>query len=168
MALNDPLTTKRLMMQSPVAEDAFFIRDLISDPDVRHFLGGPVLDEHLDSWISRNLVCRHEAAIWVVKIKDTRSPIGLISITNHQDCADKELSFQFEVAAWGIGYATEATLCVLDHAINSCGVSHLIAETQFANKSSCRLLERIGMKERCRVERFGAEQIIYSSFESCK
>lgn len=161
MILNASLTTKRLMMQRPVLEDAHFIRALISDPDVRRFLGGPASNTQISNYLG----CNPAIAFWVVNLKSTKSPIGLVSITDHRDGDDKELSFQFLRSAWGMGYATEATSCILDHAISACGISQLIAETQSANTSSRRLLTRLGMNEKYRVQRFGAEQIIYSTIE---
>lgn len=42
------------------------------------------------------------------------------------------------------------------------GLTKIVAETQSANKASCRLLKRIGMDLEETVERFGAEQSIFS------
>jgi len=36
-----------------------------------------------------------------------------------------------------------------------------VAETQSANKASCKLLEKLGMNLKQIVQRFGAEQSIY-------
>lgn len=40
-------------------------------------------------------------------------------------------------------------------------LTSVIAETQLKNKPSCQLLERLGMKEEERLERFGEMQVIY-------
>jgi [ribosomal protein S5]-alanine N-acetyltransferase len=78
------------------------------------------------------------------------------------------LSYEFHPDAWGHGYATEATRRALDFALNDLAFERLIAETQTANSASCRLLERLGMKEERRIQRFGAEQAIYASEVSRK
>jgi len=52
---------------------------------------------------------------------------------------------------------------VLDFALNDLAFERLIAETQSANSASCNLLEKLGMTEVRRVERFGAQQSIYAS-----
>ena len=98
-----------------------------------------------------------------MKTKDALRPVGLVFISKHRDGEDSELSYQFSPDAWGMGYAIEATRRVLDFAMNDLSLGRLIAETQSANKASCRLLERLGMTEQRRVQRFGAEQIIYAS-----
>lgn len=53
-------------------------------------------------------------------------------------------------------------MAVVDYALDDLGLHRIIAETQSANTASCRLLERIGMHRVKTLQRFGAEQIIYS------
>ena len=163
MKSNGLLTTERLQMRPPVLGDTPFIRALICDPKVRRFLGGPVPAAHLDAAVSSHLEETPNAALWIVEIRETLSPIGLISIADHHDGVEKKISFQFVQASWGMGFATEATIHILDHVTCTVEISGLIAETQVANHASRRLLTRLGMEERCRVQRFGAEQIIYAS-----
>lgn len=40
-------------------------------------------------------------------------------------------------------------------------ISSIVAETQTANRASCRLLEKLGMKKVQVLERFGREQAVY-------
>ena len=163
MELNAPLTTDRLILRSPALTDAPFIRSLLTDRDVRRFLGGPVPDQHLKSIVSEILTHNPETAYWLVMIKTDQSPIGLVSIMDHHDGAERELSYQFKPAAWGMGFSFEAASCVLHHAINNCGIVRLISETQSANTASRRLLARLGMEETAQVYRFGAAQVIYAT-----
>ncbi|WP_264298240.1 GNAT family N-acetyltransferase [Bacillus sp. B1-b2] len=88
--------------------------------------------------------------------------MGLVSLDPHHDEVYPELSYQFLPKWWGKGYATEVVQFLTFFALNELKLSNLIAETQTANKSSCRLLERIGMKFERSITRFGAEQAIYS------
>ncbi|WP_369076619.1 GNAT family N-acetyltransferase, partial [Rhizobium sp.] len=83
----------------------------------------------------------------MVETKLPLHPIGIVSISVHKDGEDSELSYEFHPDAWGHGYATEATRRALDFALNDLAFERLIAETQTANSASCRLLERLGMKE---------------------
>nr|WP_226793392.1 GNAT family N-acetyltransferase [Bacillus sp. B1-b2] len=99
---------------------------------------------------------------WVVRKKLTNNFMGLVSLDPHHDEVYPELSYQFLPKWWGKGYATEVVQFLTFFALNELKLSNLIAETQTANKSSCRLLERIGMKFERSITRFGAEQAIYS------
>ncbi|WP_087919643.1 GNAT family N-acetyltransferase [Paenibacillus donghaensis] len=50
---------------------------------------------------------------------------------------------------------------MLIYVFNDLNLTKVIAETQMANHSSCRLLEKVGMKLEQTVIRYGAEQAIY-------
>jgi [ribosomal protein S5]-alanine N-acetyltransferase len=163
MTVNKRLETERLHLRGLSSTDRRFIHALISDEDVRRFLGGPVPAERRDGVVSGYFITDVREAVWLAETKETSLPVGLVFISNHKDGMDSELSYQFTRDVWGMGYAIEATRRVLDYALNDLGLVRLIAETQSANKPSCRLLDRLGMTELGRVMRFGAEQIIYAS-----
>lgn len=165
------LETERLILRNPIPTDGPFLSELMGHEEVRRFLGGPVPLDRRGAVISS--YCNAEApdersAVWLVEIRALHRPIGLISITKHKDGEDSELSYEFHPDIWGQGYAIEATRCALDFALNDLAFERLIAETQSANSASCNLLEKLGMTEVRRVERFGAEQSIYASQVSCK
>ncbi|MNN68748.1 hypothetical protein D3C81_1844810 [compost metagenome] len=50
----------------------------------------------------------------------------------------------------------------MDYAFKELKLSKLVAETQKANKASCRLLTKLGMSIEESIYRFGAEQYIFS------
>ena len=156
------LVTERLHLRDLVASDRAFVKALLTDDDVRRFLGGPIPAARLESAVSAYFVSRNEAMAWLVESKDTRQLLGLISISDHVDGRNFELSYQFRTESWGSGFATEAAKRILQYAQEDLQLDRLIAETQAANTASRRLLERIGMKEARRLYRFGAEQVIYA------
>lgn len=95
-------------------------------------------------------------------LKGSDQSIGLVFLSYHHDGSGHELSYQCDAEHWGKGYAFEAAKRVVRHVVDDPGMAQIIAETQSANGASCRLLERLGMREQRRVMRFGAEQIIYT------
>ncbi len=155
------LTTERLKLRPPVDPDRPFIMALISNEEVRRFLGGASSLEQRKAAVSHYLAPDVGEIAWIVETVDASQQIGLISISRHQDGEGAELSYQFHPDIWGLGYAIEATVAVREYAINHLGRQNLVAETREANHASRRLLERLGMRELRRLERFGAEQIIY-------
>lgn len=157
------LVTQRLRLRDVIRSDRGFVRELITDDNVRRFLGGPIPVARLEAAINAYFLAQDGQMIWLVETKDTRQPLGLVSISDHTDGRDSELSYQFCVGSWGSGFATEAARRVLEYGLEDMQLDRLIAETQAANTASCRLLEKIGMKEVRRLCRFCAEQIIYTS-----
>ena len=89
--------------------------------------------------------------------------MGIITLAPHHDGEDTEVSYLLLPEWWGQGYATEAVQAILDHGLANLGLSRIIAETQTANAVSVRLLKRVGMTFERNVERFGAEQSIYTT-----
>lgn len=157
------LVTQRLRLRDLVGSDRDFVWELITDDKVRRFLGGPVPVARLETAINAYFAVENGQMVWLVETRDTRQTLGLVSISNHIDGEDFELSYQFRVGSWGSGFSTEAARRVLDYGLEDLRLDRLIAETQTANTASRRLLEKIGMKEVRRLHRFGAEQIIYAS-----
>lgn len=99
---------------------------------------------------------------WVVREKRTDDFIGLLSLGPHHDGVDLEVSYQLLPNWWGRGYATEVVQVIINYALNELNLPKVLAETQTANISSCKLLEKLGMELERKVNRFGAEQSIYS------
>lgn len=147
------------MLRALVGDDETFIFALISDENVRKFLGGVVPPNQRRDAVSKYLAFETEGTMWVVE--NGSRQIGLISIAQHRDGEGSELSYQFHPDFWGLGYASEAALAVRDYFLNLRSPQILVAETQAANAASRRLLEVLGMRELRRVERFGAEQVLY-------
>ncbi|MGL5012524.1 MAG: GNAT family N-acetyltransferase [Paracoccaceae bacterium] len=163
MRAHQTLATERLCLRGLCAGDRAFVCRLIADPLVRQFLGGAVADERRADVFNSYCETGEGEAVWLVEIRGSGLPIGMIFLSHHKDGVDMELSYQFDRDFWGQGYASEALRRVLRHAADDLGLRQVIAETQSANVASCRLLERLGMVEQRRVRRFGAEQIIYVS-----
>jgi len=102
-----------------------------------------------------------EARIWSVRSQTDGAFLGLISLDDHVDGKDTEVSFQFLPEAQGQGLASEALTLALAKA-DGLGLSRLIAETQTQNLASCRLLERHGFVRERELVRFDALQAVYA------
>ena len=155
------LSTDRLRLHPPTMEDRALGEALHRDPTVRQYLGGPTPEQHLPEVLASYLTFGPRRAAWVVHLAEGGEALGLVTISEHKDGEDVELSYLFVPSAWGRGYATEAARAVLDHAAAAMALRRIIAETQEANAPSRRLLERLGMTRRATLIRFGALQVIY-------
>ena len=162
MTADGALLTERLRLRPLGDGDAKFVTWLLRDNTVRRYLGGAVDPNRLGAALDRYLDLSESDRMWLVEARASWAPLGLVSLTAHEDGEDTELSYQLDPSAWGQGYATEAVRRALEVAHHELGLARVIAETQAANLSSRRLLGRLGMIEwRC-VERFGCEQVIYA------
>jgi [ribosomal protein S5]-alanine N-acetyltransferase len=138
------------------------VRKLFVNQDVRKFLGGIRNEESIQVVLDDMLNPSDTSFYWVVREKQSDNFIGLCSLDPHHEGSYLELSYQLLPNWWGKGYATEVVTLIIQYALNELNLTKVVAETQTANKSSCRLLERVGMELERNIIRFGAEQAIYS------
>lgn len=149
------LQTQRLNLKPLRPEDFEFFCALKINPQTRAHLGGPVLLCRCKYQFQTAL---HQPMQWAVHTE--QCPIGLVSITPHHNPKDMELSYEFLPTSWGQGFAQEALGAAAAHWFAHTQ-NRLVAETQAANAASRRLLEKLGFIERERLQRFGAEQIVF-------
>jgi len=156
------LETKRCTLTKLQASDYDNVRRLYVNEEVRKYLGGAWTEEEAITGSFRRMLASQEgASFWIIREKQTNAFIGLISLDMHHDGVSTEVSYELLPEWWGSGYAAETVTAVIDYAFRELGLPEVIAETQAANKASCRLLERIGMSFRDTVQRFGEQQAIY-------
>lgn len=144
------------MLSSPEPRDAPAMVRLFTDPEVRRYLGGPLSQEAAESR-AKGLIEDGEVRV----IREDGEAIGLIWLSPHHGGSDIELSFVLLPEWQGKGVAFRACTEALRFAFREGGLERVVSETQAANQRSIALLERLGMTEEQRLERFGAEQVIY-------
>lgn len=157
------LRTERLALHSIRIRDFWFFCGLIGNKRVRLYLGGPIARSQRLRRFGRYLTAPNHVGVWVVYWANRNQPVGLVELGPHKDGNDYEMSYQFDPTFWGRGFAKESIQAVISHAIDEAGLGRIIAETQSVNSASCRLLRKLGMVEVERVDRFGAEQIIFAT-----
>lgn len=156
------LETSRCILVTLQQSDYEDVKKIYTNHEVRRYLGGKIPEERTpDKFVDAVKHSYTDSLSWVVRLKDTYEFIGLVSLDKHID-GEKEVSYEFIPDWWGQGYAYEVIREVLVFAFNNLNLSKIIAETQKANDRSCRLLEKLGMHLEKTVERYGAEQAIYS------
>ena len=154
------LETARCVLTPPVAGDLKSVQTLYGNEKVRAFLGGVRSSEEVERAFTKMLSAPGHR--WAIRRREDHAFVGMVSLDPHHDGEATEISFQLLPEFWGSGFAAETVGEVIRHAFDEVGLGQLFAETQAANTASRRLLVRLGMKEWKRVERFGAEQVIYT------
>jgi ribosomal-protein-alanine N-acetyltransferase len=145
------LETARLVLRTGEPRDAEAWHALLSNPDVRRFLppSPPPAPELFDQVLEGRLELERERgfAMWAVELKATGAYIG------QSGCfpvggrgPEIELAYHFVPPAWGKGYATEAAVAALDHALGPAGLDRVIAIVFPENLASCRVVEKAGMR----------------------
>ncbi len=163
MKFTEEIHTERLLMHPLRKRNVWFFCRLIGNKRVRRYLGGPVAWSQRIPRFRQYLAAPDFVGVWVVSLAERNQPIGLIELGPHKDGTDHEISYQFSPTFWGNGFASEAVQAVINHALDETDLKRVIAETQSSNSASCRLLKTQGMVEIDRLDRFGAEQIVFAT-----
>ena len=156
------IETKRCKIIKLHKSDYKNVRELFFDERVRRFLGGIVSREGFDNMFNSILNSDTNSMYLVIRLKESNEFIGLVSLDKHHDGLDTEVSYQFLPKCWGYGYAEEVVRRIIDYAFDELKLEKLVAETQSANKNSCKLLKKLEMSLEQTIRRFGAEQNIFS------
>ena len=154
--------TERCFIKPFRSSDLLDVKKIFLNPEVREFLGGIRQENSLQMLLGEMLNSSDHSFYWVIREKNTDTFIGLVSLEPHHDGINLEISYQLLPNWWGKGYATEVVQTIINYSFNKLNLPKVLAETQTANKTSCMLLERIGMELERTIIRFGAEQGIYS------
>lgn len=156
------LRTDRCAISKITQTDYEDVKKLYFDQGVRKYLGGVVNEERFICIFKEMLNVVEDSIYLVVRNNINGEFIGLVSLDKHHDGVNTEVSYQFISKLWGQGYAIEAIKKVISYAFEELNLSKIVAETQVANKASCRLLTKLGMSIETSVYRFGSEQYIFS------
>ena len=164
--MSTKVETERLVVRTFEARDGDAWVAMFSDPEVTRFLpGGAALTKET---FQTQLPVRHamEAnlgyAIWAVEEKATGTFIGQCGLrpaASMDPSAGSEIDLAYHLAraAWNKGYATEAVVAVLAHALGPVGLDGVMAVTLPENVGSWRVMEKAGMRYEGTAAYYGLE-----------
>jgi ribosomal-protein-alanine N-acetyltransferase len=156
------LTTDRLLIEHLTLIDNKFIFELVNSEDWLKFIGNRNINstDEATAYI-RKIIDNPNLFYWVVRIKDSKLPIGIISIIKRDYLQYHDIGFAFLSSFANKGYAYEATMAVLKSVIQTHNLSHILATTIPENISSIRLLEKIGLHFEKEIETDNVKLCVY-------
>jgi ribosomal-protein-alanine N-acetyltransferase len=99
------------------------------------------------------------AGLWAVCKREKGDLIGLCGFGMFE--SETEVIYKLFPVFWGHGYATEATAASLAYGFQTLQLDRIIGVTQEANQRSQRVLEKLGMRQRCTLWKWEAAQRVY-------
>jgi [ribosomal protein S5]-alanine N-acetyltransferase len=120
---------------------------LLSDNEVVRFTEDKLVSSEKE--IERQILNYKESQTfgygkWAVLEKESGRFLGLCGIKRYETYGKNALSYAFLRKEWGKGYATEASLAVVNFAFKTLNFNELIAWTTPDNLASVRVLEKSG------------------------
>jgi ribosomal-protein-alanine N-acetyltransferase len=149
------LETDRLLIRDWEEDDAEAAQEIYGSADVAQWLS-PAIEQVTDeatmrailqAWIEAQPNFVVPAGRWAVVSKEDNEVIGglLVRLLPPYE-EDLEIGWQFRPAAWGNGYATEASRALMTWAFKAGAVDELFAVARPNNKRAIGTARRLGME----------------------
>jgi [ribosomal protein S5]-alanine N-acetyltransferase len=146
-------STQRLLLNLISEQDDDFIFSLVNSKGWLQFIGDRNVHSKKDSinYIKR-IKNTPNLFYWVVKLKDSKTPIGIVSFLKRDYLEHFDIGFAFLPGYNGHGYAFEATKKILSIVSKKAEYPHILATTIPQNLSSIRLLTKLGFQFEKEIE----------------
>jgi [ribosomal protein S5]-alanine N-acetyltransferase len=133
-------TTSRLHLVALTLQDADFIFELVNTPEWIKFIGqrNVYTVDQATAYIQK-IVNNDTILYWVVKIKNTTTSAGIVTLMKRDYLDYWDIGFAFLPKHTGKGYAYEAADVVLKDILSSSALEQVLALTLKANDHSITL-----------------------------
>jgi len=141
--------TERLTLSLLSYDDCEFIFDLVNEPAFKRYIGDRKvrsLDDAKD-YLRKGPIGSYDShgfGLYLVCRKDDQIPLGICGLVKRDEFEYPDLGFAFLEQHWAKGYAYESSLATIEHARKELDLTHIIAIVDGANRSSVKLLEKLG------------------------
>lgn len=147
-ALGPTLTTQRLVLAPPAAEDFDDFAALVGDPTAMNYIGGPqsravawrTMMQMAGSWATYGF------GFFVVREREGGQMVGRVGTHQPEGWPGTEVGWALHGHAQGKGYATEAASATIDFAFDTLGWTEVIHCIDAANEPSMAVARRLGSR----------------------
>lgn len=139
------METERLSLTELDHRDNAFIIEIVNTPGWLKFIGNRNIYSALDAQrYIQNMLDNTQVTFWVVRLKKEKTPLGLVSCIKRDYLDAHDVGFAFLPHYMNMGYAQEATTKIIEAFKQAESHQKLYATTLPENKSSIKLLLRLG------------------------
>ena len=145
------LETERLLLREFVKEDFLDLFRMNRDKEIMQYVGdGSTRSyeeqiEELDRLIL-NYAKRPGLGIWATLLKDSHTFIGGSGLVYYDNTPEIEIGYRILKEHWNQGYATEASIALLQYGFEQLGLKKIVSSAHVDNIASRRVMEKIGLK----------------------
>ncbi len=145
------LETERLILRQFTTDDSKFIVQLLNSPGWIEFIGDRNIktEERAKEYLQKGPLKSYEVnrfGLSLVEMKNDRTPIGMCGILKRDNLENPDIGFAFLPEFTGKGFAFEIANATMVYAKDKLKLPVIFAITVSNNKTSIKLLEKIGMK----------------------
>ena len=155
--------TERLTLNELSLNNANFINELVNTPEWIKFIGDRNIhtQDEAKEYVEK-IIENPNINYWVVKLKSQNISIGIITFLKRDYLEHYDIGFAFLPKYSKNGFAYEATIPVLNDAVNNHNHRQILATTVRENTNSIKLLEKLGLRYEKEIENGKDLLLIYS------
>ncbi|WP_158963005.1 GNAT family N-acetyltransferase [Myroides fluvii] len=140
------MQTQRLLLTRLDHQDNAFFIELVNTPGWLKFIGNRNIYSALDAQqYIQTILDNSQFTYWIVRLKSDQTPIGAVTLIKRSYLDSHDIGFAFLPSYMNMGYAYEAAHCVVEQVKAQQLHSVLYATVLPENKSSIKLLTRLGL-----------------------
>ena len=147
------LETERMILRRLTQDDAEYLLDLDSDPEVMQYLTGGVPSTRafiLERTMPRFLGCYEDydhLGYWAAIEKTSDAFMGWFHFRPYSENPEEiELGYRLKKICWGQGFAPEGSVALIEKGFRELGVTKVVATTMSVNVRSRRVMEKVGLR----------------------
>jgi ribosomal-protein-alanine N-acetyltransferase len=160
------IDTPRARLRPVTMDDLEALHRLWTDPDVRRYLwdGESIPRQLTESLIERSAAqfAARGHGLWLAHDPDSHALIGFCGFWFFREPPQLELLYGVAPAVWSRGLASELATAMLRHGFEVLGFEHITGSTDFANRASARVMEKLGMRRERRATIDGKDTLFFS------
>ncbi|QFT12861.1 GNAT family N-acetyltransferase [Vibrio sp. THAF190c] len=158
--------TERLVVRQLTLKDADFVIRLYNDESfIRNIADKNIrTSEDAEIYLTNGPLASYETygfGLNLVSLRKTGTPIGICGVLKRPELDSPDLGYAFLPEYCNQGYATEASIGVLQHVVKALSLDTVLAVTFPSNKGSNRVLTKVGFELKGTIELYGLENNLY-------
>lgn len=143
-------STERLLIRELSVHDAPFIFRLVNSPSWLRYIGDRNVksEEDAKKYLKNGPLKSYDDngfGLYLVSLRADQTPVGMCGLIKRPDFDSPDIGFAFLPEYEGKGYGFESASVVLDYCKTEFQLKRILGITLEANKSSVRLLEKLGL-----------------------
>lgn len=145
------IETNRLILRKINQNDYSEMKSILQNKDLMLIGWGKTYsDDEVQTWINKIMEQyeKYGYSYYIAIEKNSNNVIGIMGIipVNIKNTDYIEIAYILKQEYWGNGYATEGINACISYAFSTLNADKIIAQVIPENKSSIKVLERLGMK----------------------
>lgn len=155
-----------MVLREIINDDFDELYRMNSDPEILKYVGDGSTRSHEQMINELEMLISHYRGkpglgMWATILKDTNTFVGVSGLVYYDKTPEIEIGYRMLKKYWNKGYATEASIGLLEYGFKTLGLSKIVSSAHIDNLASRRVMEKMGMTYIDNWVHYGCMQAYY-------